>query len=178
MKKMRQNYGTDWLLSSSSLLEKPPTTDTSQHSSKAMSSSSITEIVSSSEGRPSNNTKASSDDDDSTRIGNIIESFAVYRSIEFSVLDLASAKTNDDQEENNINNGDEVDEDATRTVCIFSIGERCLVEKDEANSTVFCVNEIANLSDIKLATDSKFVSYLTYSTSNNLLLLLMKYIPF
>lgn len=159
MKKMRQNYGTDWLLSTSSLLEKAP----QQSKSKDKQSTTTTTTTNASSTGHSCNNKPSqiidenADDDDdhelAARVGTILESFAVYRSIEFSVLDLMSSEPDGDQHEAV---GSSADEDATRTVCILSIGERCLVEKDEANAKVLCLNEIANLSDIKLSIDSKF----------------------
>lgn len=154
MKKMRQNYGTDWLLSTSSLLEKAP------QQSKSKDKQSTNATGQSSNNKPNQMNEENDDDDElATRVGNILESFAVYRSIEFSVLDLMSSEPGEDHQEAA---GSSADEDVTRTVCILSIGERCLVEKDEANAKVLCLNEIANLSDIKLNIDSKFELYFIF----------------
>lgn len=152
---MRQNYGTDWLLSTSSLINeasRPPDHDQEQDKSPQPEAVVVTSV------KLDADSKATAELD-MNRIGKIVESFAAYRYIEFSILDL---NVSERQGERQMQQGDEHslrrcddEEDETKTICILSVSERCLVEKDETNSTVLCINEIANLSDIKFSTDSK-----------------------
>lgn len=142
IKKMRQNYGAEWLLSTSSLLI--PATTTTVSGSKAKSTSNESERT----GKEPESTVVNEISDSEERTGSIIDSFAVYRSIEFSVLDLNMG----DQDERK---GALEEDNQTKTICILSVTENCLVEKDETNSSVLCFNEIANLSDIKTSTKTK-----------------------
>lgn len=152
---MRQNYGTDWLLSTSNLIEGAQSSianETGREKSKIENncgggSGGVEKILESNQDRQ----KA----DDLSEL--IIESFAVYRSIEFSVLDLNSHEQRDQRNGSAASNhyDDDDDENSTKTICILSVGEKCLIEKDETNSSVLCLNELVNLSDIKLSTESK-----------------------
>ena len=55
-----------------------------------------------------------------------------------------------DDDDNDYDASDDVQEDESKTICILSLSEKYLIERDEANSSVLCVNEFVQLSEIKL----------------------------
>lgn len=156
LNKMRLNYGTDWLLSSSNLIEAKNSLGVSPSASKTQQDQPESEAP-----KETTTTTTNSDDKnmETERTGVIVESFPVYRSIEFSVLDLKSKPPETATSE---------PDDETKTICLLAISERCLIEKDETNSSVLCLNDLANLSQIDLSLDSMY-------TYNNYFRSLSKY---
>lgn len=139
---MRLNYGTDWLLSSSNLIEAKNSPGVSPSASKTQQDQPEPEA-------PKETTTTNSDDKnmETERTGAIVESFPVYRSIEFSVLDLKTKPPETTTSE---------PDEETKTICLLAISERCLIEKDETNSSVLFLNDLANLSQIDLSLDSMY----------------------
>lgn len=144
IKKMRQNYGTDWLLSTANLFEKPMSETTppadKEASAPKRGNERMNELL---------DEKAAAENE--IQVDDIVESFPVYRSIEFSVLDLNTGSVNENGNESGSG------ENSTKNVCILSVSEKYLVEKDETNSNNLYINEIAKLEHIKLIVDSKYV---------------------
>lgn len=141
LKKMRQNYGPDWLLSMPNLIER-------DDSKKQQVPQQVVRPKLSNAEMPSASLSSKLDE------MSVIESFAVYRSVEIAILDLTvsedvkkfSAAESVDEE----NGGEGEVEDEGRTLCILSLNETYLIEKDEANSSLLCVNEFVQLSEIMI----------------------------
>lgn len=124
LKKMRQNYGTDWLLSAPSMNSREPNKKAENGSNEI----SITSSMDSSSITDKSNVyinEISSDQIDKLRI---IESYAVY------VTALSCLDDNKPINEKNL--------------CILSITDKYLIEKDETNSNVISVCEFNDLNEI------------------------------
>ena len=161
LKKLRQNYGTDWLLSTPSLIEinkqllnekiankldkhnnlnPPPRIEISkEEKSAATTSSSISKLA--------------TFDEMQNRIQlveselNVLESFAVYLSIQTKTL----LEKNDNFElEPDAKNNDSGEGLSNACLCIISLSDKYLIEKDETNSDTLHVSEYASMESIDL----------------------------
>ena len=134
MKKMRQSYGTDWLLSTPNL--------NANSSNINNSLNLINPSKSTIQPSPKNNLSTVSNNSTNNKlsideINNIIDSYAVYRSIE-----PISNNLNDDQDENSL--------DSSIIICILSLTDLYIVEKDETNMELLSINKYTDLADVKL----------------------------
>jgi hypothetical protein len=133
MKKMRQSYGTDWLLSTSNL-----------NSNSSNMNNSLNLVFSSKTSIQANSNKLmlnTLDDNKQNKlsiddINNVIDSYAVYRSIEPISNNL------NDQADNAL--------DLSIIICILSLTDLYMVEKDETNLELLSINKYTDLSDIKI----------------------------
>jgi hypothetical protein len=133
MKKMRQSYGTDWLLSTPNL----------NSNSLNINNSSNFLISSKTNTTQSNSNNQTLDENSKNKlsineINNVIDSFAVYRSIE----PISNSNLNDDQIENAL--------DSSIIICILSLTDLYIVEKDETNMELLSINKYSDLADIKI----------------------------
>lgn len=135
LKKMRQNYGTDWLLSTQTYLPKLATANTNNSNTQ--------------EANLSKKDDTSIKNNDDINMGIVIESFAVYRSIEASILDLNNFGEKADQARYNDADG-ESENDTTRSICILNLTDEYLIEKDETNSNLLCFNRFTDLADMSI----------------------------
>ena len=159
LKQMRQNYGTDWLLSTPNLIVK----NIQDSDAETTSSSSL----------PTKDPRTANSGGFAAGLSEagVVESFAVYRSIEFSILGMnlggdggrkkggarprrrSPPRDKDDEEEVDTEEEDpaEVVDEEGKSMCILSVTEKCLVEKDETNTDVHCINELAALNEIRIS---------------------------
>ncbi len=120
LKKMRLNYGTDWLLSTPKLqVNEQPVVAVGEKSSEDSVAGVEQEV-----GGESGSGRSS--------ISNIVDSFVVYRS------------------EIGKKSGDE-----GVKMCILSLSESSVIEKDELNAEVLSVTQLAEVCDIVIAGDGE-----------------------
>ena len=118
---MRQNYGTDWLLSTPNLITNLKIPEKLNAKKSEINPTSI-------------RADQASDYLNKLTIDETIESYVVYKLIEF----VFSNGETDKQEEDNLE------------LCILSLNERCIIERDETNTDVLALNEFINLEDIEV----------------------------
>ena len=121
LKKMRQNYGTDWLLSTPNLIANVKIPEKLNAKKSEINPASI-------------RADQASDYLNKLTIDETIESYVVYKLVEF----VFSNSETDKQEEDNLE------------LCILSLNERCVIERDETNTDVLALNEFINLEDIQV----------------------------
>ena len=163
LKKMRQSYGTDWLLSTPSLLEinkqllnEKISSANSENKKRSLTllnkdtdAAKVTKSSSSSLTKLTLNVNKQLEDKEIQ----ILESFAVYRSVQskfstnntninfeldFDVRSSSSKASHSD--DGHANQG--------VSLCILSLSEKFLIEKDEINTNVLSINEYINLESI------------------------------
>ena len=120
---MRQNYGTDWLLSTPNLILNNNATIISNKKNE----------VSNLAVNPKETTKYTNKYNN-IEIKNEIETFAVYRSI------------------CDTNSGDFIIDD--KKLCILSLNDKYLIERDETNTEILNLEEISLLNVINLIAKS------------------------
>ncbi len=123
LKRMRQDYGTDWLLSTPNLLVNRIET-LKENTDETVNIESSSECVASAVEKDLETKLADS---------NIIESFVVYRMIcvgDENIVDL---------------------NDLIIKICIVSLNDKYLIEKDETDTEFLSVNQLADITDIKIA---------------------------
>lgn len=137
MKKMRQNYGTDWLLSAPNLqIGNVSETDAKSNKHNNDNDSDLSSIEPIDE-------KPEDDIDLDTRqqpnpnslrhsISNIVESFVVYR--------ITSTQADG-------NNSERTE------ICVVSLSDTCLIEKDELNAEILAINYLLELADIEITNE-------------------------
>jgi len=134
LKKMRQNYGTEWLLSAPTLAPGQTVASTSfNFKSNLNDSYQLKEETETELNKEKNN--SSSDLKQFLKSCPIIESFPVYRSIQ--------------------SDSDECD---AQILSILSLNEKYLIEKDETNQLVLFSSEYVQLDDIQFKPDNMYVS--------------------
>jgi hypothetical protein len=175
MKKMRHNYGTDWLLSTPSLLDfnKQILNDKMANISNNKDQE-RQRLISSNNDDSKTNSKSRYDErmehkrlinqnllKETTNMNEIkiMESFAVYRSFTFNStfsnnnnntkgdnfdleFDLRSRSSANDKEDTNDYN--------SVCLCIISLTENYMIEKDETNAEILSIDEYADLESIEL----------------------------
>lgn len=119
LKKMRQNYGTEWLLSAPSFVS------ASMKKSSSFLNRNNAELTSPKLASLDSSSQLAAQVDDQY-LHETIESFAVYK-----IQDIGQASI----------------EKADKKLCILSLNAKLLVERDETNVTLLNVKELANLSD-------------------------------
>jgi hypothetical protein len=159
LKKMRQNYGTDWLLSTPSLLD-----INKQLLNEKMSGNNIIEESKDEVGSSvSNNIEVVVTGPDVKEIVldtdiQIVEAYAVYRSMQSKASENNNSATNFelefDEAKSDKNSSIAGDDAHNVCLCIISLSEKLFIEKDETNTTVISANEFASLEDIILLLNS------------------------
>ena len=121
MKRMRQNYGIDWLLST-------PKLNTNLLNVKELGKNENIDIVNP---ESDSNNRATIGSDKESELYTPIESYVIYRSLE-----------NDDT--------NDLENLIHKELSIVSMSDRCLLEKDETNTALLFVDEFSNMEDIQL----------------------------
>lgn len=143
LKKMRQNYGTEWLLSAPTLATAQTVASTSL-SFKSGNLNDSYQLKEETETELSKEMKNSSSDlKQFMKTCSIIESFPVYRSIQ--------------------SDSDEAD---AQILSILSLNEKYLIEKDETNQLVLFSNEYAQLDDIQFKPENMYDFHNLFSRLN------------
>jgi hypothetical protein len=126
LKKMRQNYGTEWLLSAPTLATAQPVASTSLNFKSTLNDS--YQLKEETENELSKeNANSSTDLKQLMKTCSIIESFPVYRSVQSHSGEC----------------------DQAQVLSILSLNEKYLIEKDETNQLVLFSAEYAQLDDIQ-----------------------------
>lgn len=132
LKKMRQNYGTEWLLSAPTLATSQTVASTSLNFKSNLNDS--YQLKEETENELNKETKNSSSDlKQFIKTCSIIESFPVYRSIQ----------------------SDSGECDA-QILSILSLNEKYIIEKDETNQLILFSNEYAQLDDIQFKPENMY----------------------
>ena len=123
LKRMRQDYGTDWLLSTPNLIIK---------SNPKENTSDIKEAQFTADSTNGSNKTEEENIQNKLEILHVIDSFVVYRTLcENSDSDMDST-------------------DLVTKVCILSLNESFLIEKDETDTEFLSINAFADFTDINI----------------------------
>jgi len=140
LKKMRLNYGTDWLLSTPKLIVNEQATEVVEPVDDNTAPIECDKNIDDN-GFESNSGQSSI---------NILDSFVVYRSEFRNAIGL-----NRDLSGGHDNNNDKL------KVCIISLSESSVIEKDEFNIEVLSIRHLSEVCDIKIVRDDDKNTQLT-----------------